>query len=108
MSDWIHIANTSDIPAGEAREFVAAGRMVALFHAEGQFYALDGICPHQGGPLGKGVLSGCTITCPWHGWQYDVRTGRHLSIESLVQPQLQVQVRGEEILIRFDEEDRGA
>ena len=49
----------------------------ALFNVDGTFYALDGVCPHQGGPLGSGEVHNCIVTCPWHGWQFDVRTGQH-------------------------------
>lgn len=71
------IAGAKDIPNGEGREFVVAGRIVALFNVNGQFHALDGICPHAGGPLAKGTLHGNVVTCPWHGWQFDVTTGQH-------------------------------
>ena len=100
----MRVASVEDCPPGEAREFVADGRMVALFHAEGQIYALDGVCPHQGGPLGKGRLTGCTITCPWHGWQYDVRTGRHLVSESVVQPRFEVKVADGDVFVELDDE----
>ncbi|QDU93399.1 Rieske (2Fe-2S) protein [Lignipirellula cremea] len=106
MTDWIRIAAVSDCPPGEAREFVAAGRMVALYHVDDEFYAIDGVCPHQGGPLGKGTLAGCTVTCPWHGWQYDVRTGKHCSLESLVQPTFAVKVENDEIFVDVTQERR--
>ena len=64
-------------PPGECREMVALGRMIAVFHVDGQLYGLDGVCPHQGGPLGKGELNGHIVTCPWHGWQFDVRDGQN-------------------------------
>jgi len=102
MSNWIPIAAATDIPPGEAREFVAAGRMIALFHVDGEFHALDGICPHQGGPLGKGAVSGCTITCPWHGWQYDVRTGQHKTIASLVHERFEVKVEDGQVWVLID------
>ena len=74
-SDWIELARTDAIADGESIEVVAAGRMVAIFNVDGEFFALDGICPHQGGPLGQGELEGCVLTCPWHGWQYELATG---------------------------------
>lgn len=80
---WFFLCNATDCPAGSARELVAGDRIVALFNVEGTFYALDGICPHQGGPLGKGELLGCVVTCPWHGWQFDVTTGQHQASKSL-------------------------
>ena len=106
MDDWVRVASTKDCPPGSALEVVADGRIVALFNVEGTFYALDGICPHQGGPLGKGFLSGCIITCPWHGWQFDVRTGQHQINKSLVHPQLPVKVLGGDLLVRLEDASR--
>ncbi|MCX7411294.1 MAG: Rieske 2Fe-2S domain-containing protein [Planctomycetales bacterium] len=77
MTQRLRVAAASDVPVGEGREFVVGGRIVALFHVEDRFLALDGICPHAGGPLAQGKLNGCIVTCPWHGWQFDVATGQH-------------------------------
>lgn len=96
----IVIARVEDCPLGESRELVVAGRIVALFHVEGQFYALDGVCPHQGGPLGKGAVCGHIVTCPWHGWQFDVRTGAHQIAATIRQPRIPVHRRGEELMVR--------
>jgi hypothetical protein len=63
----------------------------------------DGICPHQGGPLAQGRLAGCQVTCPWHGWQFDVRDGQHSSIPSLSQPGWPVRVEGEDVWIQVEE-----
>jgi nitrite reductase (NADH) small subunit len=49
---------------------------VAVFHVEEGFYAVENVCPHQGGPLADGWLEGTTITCPWHGWCFDLRSGK--------------------------------
>lgn len=76
--------------------------MVALFNVEGTIHALDGICPHQGGPLGKGKLHGCIVTCPWHGWQFDVATGQHQASKSLVHPKYGVKVEGGIVYVAFD------
>ncbi|MFM8734313.1 MAG: Rieske (2Fe-2S) protein [Pirellulales bacterium] len=77
MPDWIPVAAASECPPGGSIERVAAGRMVAVANVDGTLHAIDGLCPHQGGPLGTGALCGTTLTCPWHGWQFDVTTGRH-------------------------------
>jgi nitrite reductase (NADH) small subunit len=92
MENWIRITAAEDLPPGECREYVAGERIVALFNVGGTFYALDGICPHQGGPLGKGALSGCIVTCPWHGFQFDVTTGKHQTSSSLTQPSFAVKI----------------
>ena len=96
---WETIAKTADCPPGSARECIAAGRIVALFNVEGKFYALDGMCPHQGGPLGKGRLQGCIITCPWHGFQFDVTSGQHQTSRSLVHPSFPVRVMKDEVQV---------
>src|SRR5258707_1257869 len=77
MSRSIRVASVSDVPPGSSKEVMADDRVVALFNVDGMFYALDGVCPHAGGPLGEGTLRGKTVTCPWHGWQFDVSTGQN-------------------------------
>jgi nitrite reductase (NADH) small subunit len=99
---WHYLCKTTDCPPGEARELVSGDRIVALFHVDGAFHALDGICPHQGGPLGKGQLAGCIVTCPWHGWQFDVATGQHQASQSLRHATYETKVEGEELFVRFD------
>lgn len=102
MSNWIRIASVEQCPPGNACEFVVADRIVALFNVDGEFHALDGVCPHQGGPLGKGKLVGCIVTCPWHGWQFDVQTGQHQTSASLLHPRFPVRVEGESVLVDVD------
>jgi len=75
MSEFVPVAKISDIPKGQARAFEVNGQQVAIFNVDGQFHAIDNVCAHQGGPLAEGELDGCVVTCPWHGWTYDVRTG---------------------------------
>ena len=104
MANWIRIAAVVECPPGSARELVAADRMVALFNVDGEFYALDGVCPHQGGPIGKGELCGTVVTCPWHGWQFDICTGQHQTTASLRHPTLCVKVEGEHIFVDVDVE----
>jgi len=94
---WHRLCTTAECPPGTAREFVAGDHIIALFNVDGQFFALDGICPHQGGPLGKGKLQGCIVTCPWHGFQFDVTTGQHQASASLRQGQFATKVEGNEI-----------
>lgn len=87
---WETIDN-NDIPkSGASSEIVIAGNIVALFNVDGELHALDGICPHQGGPLGQGALHGCIVSCPWHGWEYDVTDGQHQSIPALKHTSIQV------------------
>jgi nitrite reductase/ring-hydroxylating ferredoxin subunit len=78
---------------------VAAGRIIAVFNVDGQFYALDGICPHAGGPLGQGRLAGGVVTCPWHGWQFDVTSGRHCLNPRLTQAAYPVEIEAGDVFV---------
>jgi nitrite reductase (NADH) small subunit len=77
VGQLVAVARAEDIPPGTARMVTAGELELALYHVEGSFHATQAHCLHLGGPLGEGVLEGCVITCPWHGWQYDVRTGEN-------------------------------
>lgn len=94
----------ADCPVGSSREVVVGERIVALYNVDGAIHALDGVCPHQGGPLGKGCLQGAIVTCPWHGWQFDVRTGQHQFSASVVQPRFEVRIEGDSILVDIEPE----
>lgn len=72
----IKLANVNDIPEGKGIIAKAEdGREIALFKVQGQVFALENVCPHMGGPLGEGDIEGTCITCPWHGWQFDIKSG---------------------------------
>jgi len=101
MSQWVRIAAETDLAPGACGEFVAGDRIVALFNVDGKYHALDGICPHQGGPLGKGSLCGAIVTCPWHGFQFDVTSGQHQTSKSLVHPTFPVKVENGDVLVEI-------
>lgn len=101
MSQSIRVASVQDIPAGTGIEVTAARRVIALFHVEGTFFAIDGVCAHAGGPVGTGELNGCIVTCPWHGWQYDVSTGRHCLTENISQQPFPVTVQDGEVFVEL-------
>lgn len=76
MSEYVRICLQSEIPAaGEAREFTAGGRAFCVANVNGTISVLDGVCPHEGGPLGEGIVEEGRITCPWHNYSFDLRTG---------------------------------
>jgi nitrite reductase/ring-hydroxylating ferredoxin subunit len=107
MPRWIPVAQVADCPPGTAREVVAEGHLLAVFNVGGTWYALDGVCPHQGGPLGKGALAGCVVTCPWHGWQFDVTSGQHQFAPTVRQPGYAVRVEAGAVLIDLDRDSGG-
>ncbi len=74
---WQKICESQVLPEGQSVETVINGNVIAVFRTEGQLYAVDGMCAHQGGPLARGrVANGC-VTCPWHGWQYELSNGHN-------------------------------
>ena len=99
MAQFVRVVALSDVPAGSCKEVEFDGRVVALFNVDGQIHAIDGICSHAGGPLGEGELNGSVVTCPWHGWQFDVTSGQNVRSSSLRQCVYQVKVEGGEILL---------
>ena len=105
MQQWIEVLHVDDCPPGTARETVAGDRVVAVYNVDGTIHAMDGVCPHQGGPLGKGSLSGCVVTCPWHGWQFDVRTGQSQLSSNVRQPTLPVRVVGGKVHVAIEKAD---
>jgi nitrite reductase (NADH) small subunit len=102
LSTWHELVRADEFPNGSVGEFVAGDRLVALFNVEGSFYALDGVCPHQGGPLGKGKLTGCVVTCPWHGWQFDVTTGQHQASRSIRHQTFDVKIDEGKVWVSID------
>lgn len=83
MSNFVPVLSLDELPEGTTKECAAEGRVIALYRVGDEVHALDGVCPHAGGPLGQGRLEGCIVTCPWHGWQFDVTSGQHCLNENL-------------------------
>jgi len=75
MSEFVAVVEANQVPLDRGLSVNAGGRELALFNIGGQFYALDGTCPHRGGPLGEGITEDGRVYCPLHGWEFDVKTG---------------------------------
>ena len=80
MAEFVRICGKADLPGSdEAKEFPCGeNKMVCVANVGGELSALDNVCLHRGGPLGEGDLEELIVTCPWHGWQYDLATGECL------------------------------
>jgi|ERR1700692_783688 nitrite reductase (NADH) small subunit len=72
---WIKVAKIGELPPGSVMEIARGEDLYAVCNVGGEIRALSGVCPHQGGPLGEGALSGSLVTCPWHMWEFDSETG---------------------------------
>ena len=75
MLKTVKVGQTSELSPGSGKVVEAEGCSIALFNVEGKFYAIDNTCTHRGGPLGEGELNGEIVTCPWHGANFNVKTG---------------------------------
>ncbi|MBS3102483.1 Rieske 2Fe-2S domain-containing protein [Candidatus Woesearchaeota archaeon] len=99
MGEFVAVAKKDGLKAGECKVVDVNGKGVALYNVDGNFYATDNSCLHHGGPLGEGMLDGTIVTCPWHGWKYNVKTG-----VSPVNPQakietFKVKIEGDEVKV---------
>jgi len=79
MSEWIRVAKADEVEEGKGLVVEAGGKCLAVFKVDGTFHVIDNTCVHRGGPLGEGEVEGDTVTCPWHGWEYNVTTGHCLN-----------------------------
>jgi nitrite reductase (NADH) small subunit len=99
MADFVKVCKTSDVPAGSGRTVDVKGKPVAVFNVHGNFYAISDTCVHRGGPLGEGELEGNIVTCPWHGWRYDVTTGTNATNPAVPIEKFQIKVEGDDLLV---------
>jgi 3-phenylpropionate/trans-cinnamate dioxygenase ferredoxin subunit len=105
MTDFVRVADVTEIPDPGKTLVEVAGEMIALFHVEGRYYALDDVCTHDGGPLADGLLEDHTIACPRHGAKFDIRTGKVLTMPATRDTVAhEVKVEGDDVLIRVNEE----
>lgn len=73
---WIRVAHGHDIPLREGRAVRAGNREVAVFNLGDRFLAVENRCPHKGGPLADGIVSGAAVVCPLHAWKISLETGK--------------------------------
>ena len=99
MGEFIRVASTDDVKPGNGMVVEMNDKALALFNIDGTIYAIDNTCVHRGGPLGEGDLEGDTVSCPWHGWQYNVKTGACVNNPAAKIGTYQVKVEGTDIKV---------
>jgi len=100
MAEYVKVCGETDIPDPGKQVFEVAGRFVVVFHVDGQFYALEDACSHDGNPLGEGQLEGFQIVCPRHGARFDIRTGQALCMPAVrPTPAYEVKVENGQVLV---------
>ncbi|HSB82239.1 MAG TPA: Rieske 2Fe-2S domain-containing protein [Candidatus Methylomirabilis sp.] len=101
MATFVKVGRVSDFSEGQVKVVQANGQRIALFHVGGRFYALEAACPHEGEALADGTIEGLRVLCPWHGYDFHLKTGEcelDPDLHALTYP---VKVHGKEILIEM-------
>ena len=97
MAEFVRVAGTADVQPGHGMVAEVNGKTVAVFNVDGAFHVVDNTCLHRGGPLGEGEVEGSVVTCPWHGWQFNVATGACVNNPSGKVQVDQVKVEGSDV-----------
>jgi nitrite reductase (NADH) small subunit len=79
INKWIRVTRVENIPLREGRAVQIDGHDIALFNLGDRFLAVENKCPHRGGPLADGIVSGTTVACPLHAWRIDLNSGEILN-----------------------------
>ena len=102
MAELVKIGAKADLPEeGEAQEFTVGEKVICVANINGAVCALDNVCLHRGGPLGQGVVVDDKLVCPWHGWQYDPKTGAPVQNPAVNVAVYPLKVEGDDLLVEI-------
>ena len=102
MSATVRVCRVDELPLEGAKLLSLQGREIALIKHQQRFYAIENYCPHIGGPLGLGQVKNGIITCPWHRFRFDLRTGRSVTNPAMSARMCAVVIDGENLLLETD------
>lgn len=82
----VKVCNVSDVPNNEMKIFDVSGRKLVVYNVSGQFFCTGSVCAHKQGPIGEGYLDpeAKSVTCPLHGWQYDITSGKSIGMPGTI------------------------
>jgi NAD(P)H-dependent nitrite reductase small subunit len=101
MPEFVRVARASDLEEGKGAIVTVNGTKIALFRCESEVFAIKNRCPHMGGDLGEGHLTGDIVRCPWHGWKFSVKTGKNPAADVVAVPTYEVKIEGDEVFLRI-------
>ena len=99
MAEFVRVTGTTDVQPCQGIVAEVNGMTLAVFNVNSTFHAINNACVHRGGPLGEGELAGNVVTCPWHGWEYDVTTGGCVNNPAAKVERYQVKVEGADVTV---------
>lgn len=96
----IKIGTVADLPENNrAKEFHCSGTPICVAQVDGKLSAMDNVCPHRGGPLADGVVMDGKIICPWHGWQFDPKTGNSVQVPNTGVQIYSISIEGDDVFV---------
>jgi nitrite reductase (NADH) small subunit len=104
VSEFVSVGRIGDFTSGQGKMVTVNGRHVALFRLADEFYAIDNLCLHKAGPLCEGHIdTNDVVTCPWHGWSYEIRTGTLVQDPRVGVSKHEVRVEGDQVSVRLSD-----
>ena len=98
---FVSVGRVSDFVPGAGKMVDVNGRHVAIFRLGDDLYAIDNLCLHRGGPLCEGTIDDNVVTCPWHGWSYEIKTGTMVQDPRVGVSKHEVKIDGEDVKVRL-------
>ena len=98
---WYPVMAVSELAKGAGKPVDVVGKSIAFFNVDGKICAIENHCLHRGGPLGDGHLEGTQVTCPWHAWQFDVKTGKCHPMEGAKQKTFKTKIEKDQIFVEM-------
>jgi nitrite reductase (NADH) small subunit len=99
MNEMQRVGSLKELKEGKSLDVTLNGQKIAVFYIDDEVIATSGKCPHAGGPIQRGDLSGALVTCPWHGWTFDLNSGVCTDDPSLALDVYKVRIEGDDILV---------
>ncbi len=99
MSQFVKAAEITDVQPGDCLGVKVEGVFIGIYNIDGNYFAMNNICPHLGGVLTYGFFDDNVVTCPLHMWEFDVKTGKCLWPEQEKLPTYPVKIEGNDILV---------
>ena len=102
MTAFTKLTTQSELPAvNEAKEFSCGNKEICIANINGSYSAMDNVCLHRGGPIGQGFVKQGKVVCPWHGWEYDVKTGAAAHNAAARVAVYAIKVEGDSVLVEL-------